>query len=240
MIIFNLKEELKKKDMTLTELAQKTQLSINTLSLLSTGKSKGIQFDTLEKIVNILDCKVEDLIISSEKFVVFEILDIKLINQEDIIFSFQTLEQQQYFECIYLDSEKRKQKLLLTLTHLEKYNVITIGGYFPLEKLISPKKDPENERIKINLFTEFIELIFKKMVFKDLYHHICDFLQHKPLIVSFLPYHDSVVSKSTFYQFGEVDKETIDELISKGSAAKKYFHINDFSLMISYNFYEED
>ena len=48
MIKFNLKSYERKK-ITLKELSNNTGLSINTLSLLSTGKSKGIQFDTLEK-----------------------------------------------------------------------------------------------------------------------------------------------------------------------------------------------
>ncbi|PTI58614.1 transcriptional regulator, partial [Staphylococcus warneri] len=51
MINFNLKKVMKEKKMTLKELSLETSLSINTLSLLSTGKSKGIQFDTLEKLI---------------------------------------------------------------------------------------------------------------------------------------------------------------------------------------------
>ena len=76
MIKFNLKKMMKEKKITLKELSSKTGLSINTLSLLSTGKSKGIQFETLEKIIRTLDCSVKDLIILDDEFKFIEIIKI--------------------------------------------------------------------------------------------------------------------------------------------------------------------
>ncbi|TDM39866.1 XRE family transcriptional regulator [Macrococcoides goetzii] len=59
---FNLKELMKIRGITLSELSKETGLSINTLSLLSTGKTQGIQFDTLDKIMTVLNCSVGTLI----------------------------------------------------------------------------------------------------------------------------------------------------------------------------------
>ncbi len=54
MIKFNLKELLKQNSMTMTELSDKTGISRATLSTLSSGKTQGIQFSTLEKIATAL------------------------------------------------------------------------------------------------------------------------------------------------------------------------------------------
>ncbi|WP_312684294.1 helix-turn-helix domain-containing protein [Mammaliicoccus sciuri] len=61
MTIFRLKSVLKEKKMTITELSTLTGLSINTLSLLSTGKSQGIQFNTLYKIAKQLNVPIGEL-----------------------------------------------------------------------------------------------------------------------------------------------------------------------------------
>lgn len=61
MTIFRLKSVLKEKKMTITELSTLTGLSINTLSLLSTGKSQGIQFNTLYKIAEQLNVPIGEL-----------------------------------------------------------------------------------------------------------------------------------------------------------------------------------
>lgn len=54
MIKFNLKELLHQNNMTMTELADRTGISRATLSTLSSGKTQGIQFSTLEKIATAL------------------------------------------------------------------------------------------------------------------------------------------------------------------------------------------
>ncbi|MDT2702540.1 MULTISPECIES: helix-turn-helix domain-containing protein [Enterococcus] len=55
MIVFNLKEILSEKKMTLTDLSEETGISRTSLSQLSTGKSKGIQFSNLDSICTALD-----------------------------------------------------------------------------------------------------------------------------------------------------------------------------------------
>lgn len=62
MIKVRLKEILKEKGMTMTELHQKTGISQNALSLLANGKSNGIQFNTLEKIITATNTSIEDLL----------------------------------------------------------------------------------------------------------------------------------------------------------------------------------
>ena len=51
-----------KKKMPLTELSEKVGISMTNLSLLKTGKVKGIRFNTLEAICKALDCKPGDIL----------------------------------------------------------------------------------------------------------------------------------------------------------------------------------
>ncbi len=60
---------LARKKMTLTELASRVGISITNLSLLKTGKVKGIRFATLEAICRELDCQPGDLLEYEPDFV---------------------------------------------------------------------------------------------------------------------------------------------------------------------------
>ena len=53
---------LAKRKMSLTELSEKVGLTIVNLSILKTGKAKGVRFDTLEAICRALDCKPGDIL----------------------------------------------------------------------------------------------------------------------------------------------------------------------------------
>ena len=48
--------------MTLTELADRIGITLANLSILKTGKAKGIRFGTLEAICTALDCQPGDLL----------------------------------------------------------------------------------------------------------------------------------------------------------------------------------
>ena len=63
----NLDMELVKKKMSLTELSNRVGISVTNLSLLKTGKVKGIRFQTLEAICRALDCKPGDILDISDK-----------------------------------------------------------------------------------------------------------------------------------------------------------------------------
>jgi putative transcriptional regulator len=58
----NLDLMLVKKKMSLTELASRVGISVTNLSLLKTGKVKGIRFSTLEAICRELDCQPGDIL----------------------------------------------------------------------------------------------------------------------------------------------------------------------------------
>ncbi len=61
-IVINLDMMLARRKMSLTELSEKVGLTIVNLSILKTGKAKGVRFDTLEAICRVLDCKPGDII----------------------------------------------------------------------------------------------------------------------------------------------------------------------------------
>jgi putative transcriptional regulator len=51
-----------KRKVSLTELSQRIGISMTNLSLLKTGKVKGIRFSTLEAICKELDCQPGDIL----------------------------------------------------------------------------------------------------------------------------------------------------------------------------------
>ena len=61
-IIVTLDELLYPRRMTLTELAEKVDITLANLSILKTGKAKAIRFSTLEAICAALDCQPGDLL----------------------------------------------------------------------------------------------------------------------------------------------------------------------------------
>ena len=61
-IIINLDQVLKKKNMTSKELAARIGITEANLSILKTGKAKGIRFKTLASICKELDCQPGDLL----------------------------------------------------------------------------------------------------------------------------------------------------------------------------------
>jgi putative transcriptional regulator len=58
----NLDLMLVRKKMSLTELASRIGISVTNLSLLKTGKVKGIRFSTLEAICRELECQPGDIL----------------------------------------------------------------------------------------------------------------------------------------------------------------------------------
>jgi len=61
-IIINLDQVLKKKNMTSKELAGRIGITEANLSILKTGKAKGIRFNTLAAICKELDCQPGDIL----------------------------------------------------------------------------------------------------------------------------------------------------------------------------------
>jgi putative transcriptional regulator len=65
----NLDMMLVKRKMTLTELAERVNISVTNLSLLKTGRVKGIRFNTLDSICRELECDVNDILEYVPEFV---------------------------------------------------------------------------------------------------------------------------------------------------------------------------
>lgn len=61
-IQINLDMMLVKRKMSLTELSNRVGISVTNLSLLKTGKVKGMRFSTLESICRELDCQPGDIL----------------------------------------------------------------------------------------------------------------------------------------------------------------------------------
>jgi putative transcriptional regulator len=61
-IFVSLDEVLHDRRMTLTELSGKVGITLANLSILKTGKARGIRFTTLEAICVALDCQPGDLL----------------------------------------------------------------------------------------------------------------------------------------------------------------------------------
>jgi putative transcriptional regulator len=61
-ILVTLDEVLHDRRMTLTELSAKVGITLANLSILKTGKARGIRFGTLEAICAALDCQPGDLL----------------------------------------------------------------------------------------------------------------------------------------------------------------------------------
>lgn len=61
-IICNLDVMLAKRKMSLSELAEKMDITLANLSILKTGKAKAIKFSTLAKLCAILNCQPGDLL----------------------------------------------------------------------------------------------------------------------------------------------------------------------------------
>ncbi len=61
-IIVNLDVMMAKRKMSLNELSHRVGLTTVNLSILKNGKAKGIRFDTLESICDVLDCQPADIL----------------------------------------------------------------------------------------------------------------------------------------------------------------------------------
>lgn len=68
-IQINIDIMLAKRKMSLTELAHRIGISMTNLSLLKTGKVKGIRFSTLEAICRELECQPGDILEYTPDFV---------------------------------------------------------------------------------------------------------------------------------------------------------------------------
>ena len=62
MIVVNLDVMLAKRKMTLSQLAEKVDITLANLSILKNNKAKAVRFSTLEAICQALDCQPGDIL----------------------------------------------------------------------------------------------------------------------------------------------------------------------------------
>lgn len=62
MIVVNLDMMMAKRKMSLTELAERVEITPANLSIFKTGKARAVRFSTLERLCEVLDCQPADLL----------------------------------------------------------------------------------------------------------------------------------------------------------------------------------
>ena len=62
MIVVNLDVMMAKPKISLTELAERVDLTPANLSILKTGKARAVRFSTLDRICKVLDCQPADIL----------------------------------------------------------------------------------------------------------------------------------------------------------------------------------
>ncbi|MFW0762008.1 helix-turn-helix domain-containing protein [Staphylococcus cohnii] len=241
MIKFNLKKVMKEKKITLKELSNNTGLSINTLSLLSTGKSKGIQFDTLEKIVQTLDCNVKDLIIVDDGFKTLQFVEIKKTEYGSFIFNKLEDNRIQYFKCVYKENDEEQKEILLSVLFSKEYVEVAISGDFPKEFLKSGKffeKPTASGDIKeyVTLETVFLkEIIVSCYKTYEEFRNAFDF-KNQQLVYNFEPYKSLMVT----VKFNNEDDFLNRNAIPAYSILKDLVFLENNEIKVSNNFYKEE
>lgn len=62
MIVVNVDVMLAKRKMSVTQLSERLGISLTNMSLLKNGRVKGMKFETLDRLCEILDCQPGDLL----------------------------------------------------------------------------------------------------------------------------------------------------------------------------------
>ncbi len=62
MIVVNLDMMMAKRKISLSELAERVEISPANLSIFKTGKARAVRFSTLERLCDVLDCQPADLL----------------------------------------------------------------------------------------------------------------------------------------------------------------------------------
>ena len=62
MILVNLDMMMARRKISLTELAERVDITPANLSIFKTGKAKAVRFSTLERLCEVLDCQPADLL----------------------------------------------------------------------------------------------------------------------------------------------------------------------------------
>ena len=66
-IVIRLDEVMERRNMSLTELSQAVDITLENLSILKTGKARAVRFSTLEAICKTLDCQPGDILVFNDE-----------------------------------------------------------------------------------------------------------------------------------------------------------------------------
>lgn len=240
MIKFNLKKMMKEKKITLKELSSKTGLSINTLSLLSTGKSKGIQFETLEKIIRALDCKVKDLIILDDEFKFLEIIDIE--KSKFGTFTFNKLQDDRllHFKCKYKENDEDENTILISMLFSDEYVELSVSGEFPIEFLKSGKyyyySNSDRKKQFLDLNATFLKKILVDCFLEfDEVKNLVDFKKHT-FAFNLIPYTGLIYTK----KFNTKEDFFNDDYLPSDNQLNGLVFIENNGVKVANEFYKEE
>lgn len=242
MIKFNLKQVMKEKNKTLKELSDMTGLSINTLSLLSTGKSKGIQFDTLEKLIKALECNLNDLIIMDSEYRKLKFTEFSVTKHG--IFTLNKLENYRIFNvfCSFVEEGTGEENSLMLTVFFEDENVeITVSGIMPIDFLKSGKffikptyagKTKEYIILDFQLILHILKKGYKKSAeFRQMFN-----FNKQSFSINLLPYNSGLI---TFKRKNE-EEFLSKEYIPAFDHLKNLVSFDDDEIKLFFNFYTEE
>lgn len=132
LIRVNLKQILKDKNMTLTELHEKTGISITTLSTLANEKSNGIQFNTLSRILDVTGANLSDVLLNTN-----ELFDLSIINKSKRKIFKMNCEYEVQYTVLFTNSygEEHKAEFFFSLMYyplgIKKVIHVTLNGCIP-------------------------------------------------------------------------------------------------------------
>lgn len=242
MIKFNLKKVMKEKNKTLKELADMTGLSINTLSLLSTGKSKGIQFDTLEKLLQSLNCNVSELIILDNGFRKLKITDFSVSDRGMFIYDDKEDNRFNTIHCSYKEEGSNEENtILLTIMFAKNIIEVAVSGIIPFDFLKSGKfyyREAISGKTKsyITLDYQFILHILKK-AYKDNEKFRKKFnFDEQEISIDLFQYNNGSVSFKSKNQ----DEFLNSNIIPASKHLKNLVSFEDNEIKFLFNFYTEE
>lgn len=148
MIRFTLKEFMTEKNLTIQDVYERTGVSRNTISQFYNGKSKGIQFDTLNKIASGLSASIFDLFTDS---INFDTLTYSIKKREKENLKFENIEEYVIPFQVSFFSDLNREHLLFILDVSADYTELGDGIYKELE-FVSLTDNVEDYSIQNELF----------------------------------------------------------------------------------------
>lgn len=148
MIYFNLEKIIKEKNINIQDIADSTGLSRNTISQILNNKAKGIQFPTLEKLLDYLEVEVQKLIVYEREFSgeLMEFFDVTSHHEYKIEEGFSgSHDMHDAIEMVYINTD-------FLISYKYRRENFSITGTFPLsvEYYVTPDKGIQSIHLNTN------------------------------------------------------------------------------------------